>query len=154
MSLCVRYSGIRKDIRFTLTSISLNLAFVALTFPISIANFLSSLFVDSIFKFCNLLFFSSYGVNFYFLFAFSKVIREEVYSFLRIKKPQTRVSQAPLRQTTAARDPVFWSIRILLNTHSVFFLNVLKFQICVNCLISFCYLKQFSCTIKFNFNTW
>jgi hypothetical protein len=96
--------NIRKDIRFTLTSISLNVAFIALTFPISISNFATSMFYDSIFQFCNLLFYSSYTVNFYFLFAFNKIIREEVYSFLRINKIKRESSNPSLRPTTGNRN--------------------------------------------------
>jgi hypothetical protein len=99
--------NIRKDIRFTLTSISLNVAFIALTFPISIANFASSMFVDSIFQFCNLLYFTSYTVNFYFLLAFNKVIREEVFSFFGINKINRELSNPSLRPITGNRNAAF-----------------------------------------------
>jgi hypothetical protein len=95
--------NIRKDVRFTITSISLNIAFIVLTFPISVANFVSSMFVDSIFQFCNLLFFTSYTVNFYFLLAFNRVIREEVYSFLGIRKNNPQLNTLSLRQTTGKK---------------------------------------------------
>ena len=94
--------NIRKDVRFTITSITLNLAFIALTLPISVVNFFSNIFVDTIFSFCNILFFSAYAVNFYFLFAFNSIFREEIFSLMRINHSPTRV--APSTASTLERN--------------------------------------------------
>jgi len=81
--------NIRRDVKFTITSISLNVAFIILTFPISIANFFGTTFVGTVFKFCNLLFFFSYTLNFYFLVAFNSIIRKEMLIFLKLKPEAT-----------------------------------------------------------------
>lgn len=92
--------NIRKDVKFTITSISLNVAFIVLTFPISIANFFGQTFVGTAFKFCNLLFFSSYTVNFYFLVAFNSIIKAEVLRFFRLK-PKSASNNTTAKMSTA-----------------------------------------------------
>ena len=76
--------NIRRDVKFTITSISLNVAFIVLTLPISVVNFFSNIFVDTVFKFCNILFFSAYGINFYFLVIFNSIFREDLLRLSRL----------------------------------------------------------------------
>jgi hypothetical protein len=96
--------NIRKDVKFTITSISLNLAFIVLTLPESIADFYSEIFVDNGYMFCNLLFHSSYAINFYFLFAFNSVIRAEVLFFFRINNKKVS-NDIILRMNTLTMQP-------------------------------------------------
>ncbi len=96
--------NIRKDVKFTITSISLNLAFVLLTLPVSIADFYSEIFVDNGYMFCNLLFHSSYAINFYFLFAFNSVIRAEVFLIFRVNNKKIS-NDANFRLNTLTMQP-------------------------------------------------
>ena len=82
---------IRKDLKFTVTSISLNLVFILCSLPISLANFFTSYMTGMLFVFTDYLFFASYGVNFYLFLVFNSLIRREFFSMFY--RTSLRVSQ-------------------------------------------------------------
>ena len=86
------HHSMRRDLKYTVTSISLNMVFIMLTLPISLANFSTNLIPNLVFVFTDYLFFSSYGVNFYLLLVFNSVVRKEFLSMFQLKS--MRVSHA------------------------------------------------------------
>ena len=92
------HGRIKKDLKFTITSISLNLVFILLTLPISLANFSAGFMSDIIFVFTDYLFFSSYGVNFYLFLMFNSAIRKEFFSMFY--SDDRNVSQASKSKTS------------------------------------------------------
>ena len=81
--------NIGRDLKYTVTSISLNLVFILLTLPISLANFsvtASNFMSNMVFIFTDYLFFASYGVNFYLFLAFNSKVRREFVSMFRRKR--------------------------------------------------------------------
>lgn len=71
----------KKDMKFTVTSIFLNLVYVLLNLPISITIFFPNYQTSSVYVFSFFLFYLSYGVNFYIILTFNSMIRNEFLSF-------------------------------------------------------------------------
>ena len=83
----------RRDLKYTVTSISLNMVFIILTLPISLTNFSitsSNLMPNLVFIFTDYLFFSSYGVNFYLLLIFNSTVRREFFLMFHRKSRQVK----------------------------------------------------------------
>ena len=76
----------KRDFKFTVTSISLNLMFIILNLPVSIAIFFPNYQASIIFVFCYYLFYSSYGINFYVLLAFNSIIWQNFLTAFRLKR--------------------------------------------------------------------
>jgi len=83
----------KKDMKFTITSIFLNLIYVILNLPISITIFLPNYQSRSIYVFSFFLFYFSYGVNFYIILMFNSIIRNEFLNLFGFVKTHPRTSQ-------------------------------------------------------------
>jgi len=87
---------LRKDIKFAFTSILLNVAFVSLNLPVCIANLLIDI-SEFYYKLLLYLFFISFCINFYLLFAFNSVFRKELLILFKIKNPEINRSNISSR---------------------------------------------------------
>ncbi len=74
---------LRKDIKFALTCILLNVTFVILNLPVCIANLLTDVSDFYYQSFMNL-FFCSFCINYYVLFFFNSVFRKEFLFMFRM----------------------------------------------------------------------
>ena len=81
-------SKFKKDLKFAITLITLNLIFIILTLPVSLTaqGSVTTTFAIDMYLMDFTLFAASYGVNFYLLIATNSKIRDEFFIFIRIKK--------------------------------------------------------------------
>ena len=75
----------KRDLKFTITSIGLNLIFIALNLPVSLAILVPDYQQSIVFVFSYFLFYLSYGVNFYILLVFNSIIRTEFINLFKFK---------------------------------------------------------------------
>jgi hypothetical protein len=75
----------KKDLKYTITSIFLNLVYVLLNLPISITIFFPNYQSSSIYVLSFFLFYFSYGNNFYIIITFNSLIRNEFLLFLGLR---------------------------------------------------------------------
>lgn len=75
----------KRDLKFTVTSIGLNLIFIALNLPVSLAILVPDYQQSILFVFSYFLFYLSYGVNFYILLVFNSIIRTEFINLFKFK---------------------------------------------------------------------
>lgn len=81
----------RKDMKFTITFIFLNLIYIALNLPVSITifyNFQS----NTGYVFTYFIFYFSYGCNFYIILAFNSLIRSEFFIMIGLKSRRNPIS--------------------------------------------------------------
>ncbi len=76
---------LRKDIKFAITSVILNLFFFIFNLPICVANFISADFYSTLYRSGLLIFLAGFGINFYILFFFNSLFRKRVYSLFKFK---------------------------------------------------------------------
>lgn len=74
----------QRDVKFAVTSISLNLIYLILNLPLALISFTTS-FNDYTFLLCVYVFFASYGVNFYIVLFSNSLFREEFISIFRLR---------------------------------------------------------------------
>lgn len=67
----------RKDLKFTITSIFLNLVYIFLQMPVSITIFFPNYWISPVYVFSLFLFYASYAVNFYTIITFNSIVRNE-----------------------------------------------------------------------------
>jgi len=67
----------KQDIRFSVTSLSLNINFLILNLPLSIINF-DTTFSDFEFILCLYIFFCNYAINFYVILFTNSMVRKEL----------------------------------------------------------------------------
>lgn len=77
---------LKRDIQFALTSIYMNVLFIAFNLPISVIIFFSDHITSLIYVIMVDLYYSSYVINFFIYLAFNSLYRDEFLSMLRIKK--------------------------------------------------------------------
>ena len=82
----------QRDLKFTMTSIFLNLVYVFLNLPISITIFFPNYQQSTIYVFSFFLFYLSYGINFYIIITFNSLIRNQFLIFLRIRQKKNALS--------------------------------------------------------------
>lgn len=75
---------LKRDIQFAITSIYMNLIFIAFNFPICVALFLDNI-TSLLYLIMVDLYYSSYVVNFFIYLAFNSLYRDEFLTMLRIK---------------------------------------------------------------------
>ena len=80
---------ILRPVKFAVTSIALNVFFVLLTSPIRIANVASLPYNSDLRDVFRCLFRSSFCINFFILFAFNPVSRQEFISIFYVKRQMT-----------------------------------------------------------------
>lgn len=73
----------KKDIKFTIISISLNLFYIILTIPLPIVSIFSDYFSDFAFYFSFYLFLLTYSINFYVFLIFNSLFRKEFFNLFR-----------------------------------------------------------------------
>lgn len=76
----------KKDVKFTITSICINLFYIFLTLPLPIYNIFSDYFSDFAFSFAFYLFSLTYSINFYVFLLFNSLFRKEFFNFFKSKK--------------------------------------------------------------------
>jgi len=94
---------LKRDIRFSIMIILMNLLFIILSLPIAVVLFFPDYNADyDTFLFTFYIFYSSYAVNFYVMLITNTLFRNEVMSFIFSKKP-TNLIQSSL-QTSEMRN--------------------------------------------------
>ena len=73
----VEQRNFKQDIRFSVTSLSLNIIFLILNLPLSIINF-DTTFSDFEFILCLYIFFCNYAINFYVILFTNYMVRKEL----------------------------------------------------------------------------
>jgi len=73
---------LNRDIRFSVSSLSMNLLFVVLNLPLSVLNLLSGQSLTSIYL-TVYLFYLSYGINFYVILLTNSIFRYETFSLFK-----------------------------------------------------------------------
>jgi hypothetical protein len=90
----------KHDVKFAISSFSMNLLFILLNLPLSLMNLLIGTPLTSIYLTVYLFYFS-YGVNFYVMFITNSIFRKEFFSLFF--KPQTNNS-IKIGSTTSNRN--------------------------------------------------
>ena len=87
----------KKDLKFTITSIFLNLVFILFNLPISISVAIPNYLTSLVYVFSYFLFYFSYGINFYIIIAFNSLFRNELLLLLRLKSAayKSRIRRKP-----------------------------------------------------------
>ena len=75
---------LKRDIRFAISSLSMNLLFVVLNLPLSVLNLLTGQSLTSIYL-TVYLFYLSYGINFYVILITNSIFRNEVFALIKAK---------------------------------------------------------------------
>lgn len=78
----------KKDIRFSITSISFNIGFLVLNLPLAIVCFFTTNFSDYTFYTTYYLFYASYAINFYIILFSNKLFRSVVFDMMEVKTVQ------------------------------------------------------------------
>ena len=93
----------KRDIRFSLMIILMNLLFIILSLPIAVVLFSPNYNADyNTFLFTYYIFYTSYAVNFYVMLITNTLFRNEVISFIFYKKPANLVQSS--LQTSEMRN--------------------------------------------------
>jgi hypothetical protein len=87
----------QKDIKFSITSIGLNLIFILFNLPVSIAILFGQ--SDIIFALCYFIFYLSYGINFFILIFFNSIFHDVFFSMICIKFTTTHKIEASVPNT-------------------------------------------------------
>jgi hypothetical protein len=72
-----------KDIRFAITSITLNIFYILFSLPISILFFLPQYWLNPFYVFLFIVFFLAYSINFYLIFLTNRLFRKGFYSIFK-----------------------------------------------------------------------
>ena len=80
-----RERRLNRDIRFSISSLSMNLLFVVLNLPLSIMNLVSGQSLTSIYL-TVYLFYLSYGINFYVILLTNSIFRDEFLALFKNRK--------------------------------------------------------------------
>ena len=86
---------LKKDTKFAVSSLSMNLLFAILNFPNSVALYLPSLFSPTSYLLAYYLSYLSYGCNFYVLMLTNSIFRKELNHFL--SKIQDNTTSLPFK---------------------------------------------------------
>ena len=88
---------IKQDIRFAITSVSMNVMFLILNMPLAIIDFSTS-FSNFIFILCLYIFFCNYSINFYVILFSNRLVRSELLTMFSTRTEQALTS--PIHKTT------------------------------------------------------
>jgi hypothetical protein len=72
-----------KDVRFAITSITLNIFYILFSLPISIIFFLPQYWLNPFYVFVFIVFFLAYSINFYLIFLTNRLFRKGFYSIFK-----------------------------------------------------------------------
>jgi hypothetical protein len=89
---------IQRDIRFAFSSFGMNLLFIILNLPLSLVLFLPDYYIsNTLFLATFYLYYLSYGINFFVIFAVNKIFRKSVKKLFFKKKVTNRIQDIELR---------------------------------------------------------
>jgi hypothetical protein len=89
---------IKRDIRFAFSSFGMNLLFIILNLPLSLVLFLPDYYIsNTLFLATFYLYYLSYGINFFVIFAVNKIFRKSVKKLFFKKKVTNRIQDIELR---------------------------------------------------------
>lgn len=77
---------LKKDIRFAVTSVALNVIFFFFSLPTSVLPFFPAYNSDIPFSLCLYLFYAGFGCNFYILFFTNSIVKNETLMLLNLKR--------------------------------------------------------------------
>jgi len=77
---------LKRDIKFAIMSLFINLVFIILNLPLAVILFLPNYYSHTAFLFIFYLFFFSYGVNFYIMILVNSIFRNEFFKIFLKKK--------------------------------------------------------------------
>lgn len=92
---------LRKDLKFTTSSIFLNLVYIFLQMPVSVTIFMPNYWESTLYVFSLYLFYASYSVNFYIMLIFNSIFRQQFLILIGLRK-DIRLRKEPSNLTTAA----------------------------------------------------
>jgi len=88
----------RKDVKFSLISITLNTSYIVFSLPISILLFTQNFWLNPFYKFFFLFFYITYMANFYLIFLANSLFREGFFSIFICSKTGRNRTNAALRR--------------------------------------------------------
>jgi hypothetical protein len=92
----VNYKTFKKDVRFALLSILLNIFYILFSLPVSILYLFSNYWLNPLYIFFSFLYYLAYSANFYLIFSVNSLFRQEFYSLFigsNIQKQQQQQQQ-------------------------------------------------------------
>jgi hypothetical protein len=90
----------KKDVRFALLSILLNIFYILFSLPVSILYLFSNYWLNPLYIFFSFLYYIAYSANFYLIFSVNSLLRQEFYSlFISSKIQQQQQQQQDVNRT-------------------------------------------------------
>jgi len=84
----------RKDVKFSVISIILNISFIVFNLPLSILLFLQNYWLYSYFSLFVFIYYTSFAANFYLIFLANSLFREGFYSIFVCENKRTNTNNA------------------------------------------------------------
>jgi hypothetical protein len=94
----------RKDVKFSLISITLNTSYIVFSLPISIIFFIQNFWLNPFYKFFYLFSYISYMANFYLIFLANSLFREGFYSIFICSKIGRNTTNIAVRENIELRN--------------------------------------------------